>query len=88
MKAPTATTVRQAAAGRGTKNTSGTATRVNRIATSRSGGTPARPLSITTKLTPQTTATRTASELCLGVTPSRVATDSMKHQRCFLDVSR
>jgi len=64
MNEPTATTFRQSVAGRGTKNTAGNTTSRNRSETSSSGGIPARPSSMTTKLMPHTTATRTASPLC------------------------
>src|SRR6478735_7401186 len=65
MKAPTAATTRQGAAGRATKKIAGKTTNTNRIATKRSGGIvrfpwPCIPQAITTKLKPQIVATRAA----------------------------
>ena len=61
MKTPTAATVRHGADGRGTKNTAGSTTRVNRMAANSSGGTSCIPQSMTTKLKPHTVATSAAS---------------------------
>ena len=61
MNRPTAATVRQGAAGRGTRKTAGSTTTVNRMATNRSGGTSCIPQSMTTKLKPHTVATSAAS---------------------------
>ena len=84
MNVPTATTVRQPARGGGTKNTSGRATKMKRIARNSSGGTSARPSSITTKLAPQISMTRTASMLCLGDMVPVSPRSTMKHQRWSL----
>ena len=61
MNMPTPITHRSGTAGRRTTSTAGKATSVKRSAANSNGGNEPRPTSITTKLTPQTTATATAS---------------------------
>ena len=69
MNSPTATTLRHGAAGRRTRKTAGTTTTaVKRIAANSSGGTPAMPQSMTTKLKPQIDATRAARRESRGFT--------------------
>ena len=61
MNSPTAMTTRQDTDGRGTRNTAGSTTPVNRSARNSNGGTPSMPHWITTKLKPQIVATSVAS---------------------------
>lgn len=90
MNAPTATTVRHGTGGRGTRNTAGRTTAVNRSARNSSGGTPGMPQSMTTKLKPQTMATRVARSawrrLRDAVMPASLDARIVKHQR--LDLHR
>ncbi len=60
--------------GRGTMKTAGTATRAKRSVANSSGGKSASPSSITTKFTPQITATRTARAVSRKSTRSPRAT--------------
>ena len=84
MNAPTAATVRNGTAGRGTRKQAGTATTANLIAANSSGGTVPMPQSMTTKLKPHSEATRTASVVSRRFTLPSVAETTMKHQRIFV----
>ena len=84
MNAPTVATVRNGTGGRGTKKQAGTATTVNRIAANSSGGTDPIPQSMTTKLKPQSEATRTARSVSRRFTQPSLQDATIKHQRIFI----
>src|SRR6185437_3921011 len=72
MNAPTAATVRNGTAGRGTRKQAGTATTANRTAANSSGGTEPMPQSMTTKLKPHSAVTRTARRVSRRFTRTSV----------------
>jgi hypothetical protein len=80
----TAITHRQRVGGRPTKSTAGNAARLNRSAEKSSGGKWSRPMSMTTKLTPHTAATATASARSRGFIRSASPPRMVKHQRIVL----
>ncbi len=69
MNAPTPTSTRHGAFGRGTSRTAGKTTAANRMAAKRSGGTSCMPQWMTTKLKPQIVATMAASSESRRFTP-------------------
>ncbi len=84
MNVPTARITRQVAFGRGRMNTAGMRTATNRMVTNSRGGTPLIPQSMTTKLKPQTVATRAARSESRTVTGVRLPSETMKHQQNVL----